>query len=86
MSENREDIRNPEEGLIDIVGILKEYLQTLRRMWIWVLILTVAGGGIFYARGFFSWHPVYTASATFTITASLDDGTDTAGSYRFYDN
>jgi len=72
MSENREDIRNPEEGLIDIVGILKEYLQTLRRMWIWVLILAVAGGGIFYARGFFSWHPVYTASATFTITASLD--------------
>lgn len=32
MSENREDIRNPEEGLIDIVGILKEYLQTLRRL------------------------------------------------------
>ena len=86
MSENREENKNPEEGLIDIIDLLKDYFQTLRRMWAWVLILAVAGGGIFYARSFFSWQPVYTASSTFTITASRDDGTDTTGSYSFYDN
>ncbi len=88
MSERREENRtqNPEEGLIDIVGLLKEYLRTLSRMWLWILILTLAGGGISYARSYFSWQPSYTASATFTITASQDTGTDTTGTYSFYDN
>lgn len=88
MSERREENRaqNPEEGRIDIVGLLKEYLRTLSRMWLWILILTLAGGGISYARSYFSWQPSYTASATFTITASQDTGTDTGGAYSFYDN
>ena len=88
MSERREENRtqNPEEGLIDIVGLLKEYLRTLSRMWLWVLILTLAGGGLSYARSYFSWQPSYTASATFTITASQDTGTDTTGVSSFYDN
>lgn len=88
MSERREENRtqNPEEGLIDIVGLLKEYLRTLSRMWLWVLILTLAGGGLSYARIYFSWQPSYTASATFTITASQDTGTDTTGVNSFYDN
>lgn len=88
MSERREENRtqNPEEGLIDIVGLLKEYLRTLSRMWLWVLILTLAGGGLSYARSYFSWQPSYTASATFTITASQDTGTDTTGVNSFYDN
>ena len=85
MSERREENRtqNPEEGLIDIVELLKEYLRTLGRMWLWVLILTLVGGGISYARSYVSWQPSYTASATFTITASQDTST---GSYSCYDN
>lgn len=86
MSETREEIKNPEEGLIDIVGILSDYLRTLRRMWVWVLILAVAGGAVLYAKSWLSWSPRYTASATFTISASRDDGTGGTGSYAYYDN
>lgn len=79
--------KKPSEGeLIDIVGILTDYLRTLRRMWIWILILSVAGGAVFYIRSYISWTPVYTASATFTISASANGGSDTSGSYAFYDN
>jgi len=78
--------KNREEGLIDIVGILTDYLRTLRRMWIWVLILAAAGGIFSYARSWMAYTPVYTASATFTITASQDGMSQTEGSYSFYDN
>ncbi len=78
--------KNREEGLIDIVGILTDYLRTLRCMWIWVLILAAAGGIFSYARSWMAYTPVYTASATFTITASQDGMSQTEGSYSFYDN
>lgn len=86
MSESKEEIKNPEEGLIDIIGLLQGYFGTLRRMWLWVLLLALAGSVLLYARSYLSWSPRYTASATFTITASRDDGTETSGSYAFYDN
>ena len=50
--------KNREEGLIDIVGILTDYLRTLRRMWIWVLILAAAGGIFSYARSWMAYTPV----------------------------
>ena len=55
-------------------------------MWIWVLILAVAGGTFSYLRSYMTWSPRYTASATFTITASQDGADSTTGSYAFYDN
>ena len=78
--------KNQEEGLIDIVGMLTDYLRTLRRMWIWVLILAIAGGILSCARSWMAYTPVYTASATFTIAASQDGMSQTEGSYSFYDN
>lgn len=86
MNTQNEEKRQTEEGLIDIVGLLTDYLRTLRRMWIWVLILAVAGGAFFYVRDWMAWSPRYTASATFTITASQDGSDLTSGSYAFYDN
>ena len=44
MSTQNEENKQTEEGLIDIVGLLTDYFRTLRRMWIWVLILAVAEG------------------------------------------
>ena len=86
MNTQNEEIRQTEDGLIDIVGLLMDYLRTLRRMWIWVLILAVAGGTFAYVRDYMTWSPRYTASATFTITASQDGSDATSGSYAFYDN
>ena len=86
MNTQNEEIRQTEDGLIDIVGLLMDYLRTLRRMWIWVLMLAVAGGTFAYVRDYMTWSPRYTASATFTITASQDGSDATSGSYAFYDN
>ena len=86
MNTQNEEIRQTEDGLIDIVGLLTDYFRTLRRMWIWVLILAVAGGVFAYVRDYMTWSPRYTASATFTITASQDGSDATSGSYAFYDN
>ncbi|KAA8501183.1 AAA family ATPase [Mediterraneibacter catenae] len=86
MSTQNEENKQTEEGLIDIVGLLTDYFRTLRRMWIWVLILAVAGGAFSYIRSYMTWSPQYTASATFTITASQDGSDSTTGSYAFYDN
>lgn len=86
MSTQNEENKQTEEGLIDIVGLLTDYFRTLRRMWIWVLILAVAGGTFSYLRSYMTWSPRYTASATFTITASQDGSDPTTGSYAFYDN
>lgn len=86
MSTQNEENKQTEEGLIDIVGLLTDYFRTLRRMWIWVLILAVAGGTFSYLRSYMTWSPRYTASATFTITASQDGADSTTGSYAFYDN
>ena len=86
MGTQNEENKQTEEGLIDIVGLLTDYFRTLRRMWIWVLILAVAGGAFSYIRSYMTWSPRYTASATFTITASQDGSDSTTGSYAFYDN
>lgn len=74
-----------EEGLIDLVGLLSDYFRTFRRMWVWILILAVLGGVFVYVRGYLSWTPQYTASATFTVTAG-QDSSSLSGSYSFYDN
>ena len=85
MSRQNEAAGQPEE-LIDIVGLLTDFLRTLRRMWIWVVILAIAGGALSFTRDYMSWSPRYTASATFTITATQDSTDGTTGSYAFYDN
>ena len=85
MDAKTEEKVQTEEGLIDIVGLLTDYFRTFRRMWAWVLILAVLGGGFAYVRSYMSWTPRYTASATFTITISQDTSS-ASGSYSFYDN
>lgn len=86
MNTQNEEKNQTEEGMIDLVGILADFFRTLQRMWIWVLILAVAGGALSYVRSYTSWSPRYTASATFTITAGQAGSDETSGSYAFYDN
>ena len=50
MDAKTEEKVQTEEGLIDIVGLLTDYFRTFRRMWAWVLILAVLGGGFAYVR------------------------------------
>ena len=85
MNTQSEEIKR-EEDLIDIVGLMTDYVRTLRRTWAWVLILAIACGAFFYVRNWMNWTPVYTASSTFTVTAGKSSKASTEGSYSFYDS
>ena len=56
-----------EQQEIDIVGILRDFLHSLRRLWPVVLVLTVALGALFYNRGTRGYTPQYTAEATVSV-------------------
>lgn len=51
----------------DIFALLRDFLISLRRMWLLVLLLTVAGGALFYFRGTRSYSPQYLAEATVSV-------------------
>ena len=84
MSEQRIENKAEEAERIDLIRFLGDFFRVFRRTWIWVLILTVAGGAFFYFRDYRSWSPVYTASATFTVR--LNNGVGTSGTNTYYEN
>ena len=81
MSEERVEKKAGEPELIDLVSVLADFFRMLRKMWVWVLILALLGGGFFFIRNYRSWSPVYTASATFTV--SLNNGVGTSGTNSY---
>ena len=84
---NQENEKSQEMELIDITGLLSDYLRIFRKMWAWVLILTISGSGIFYVRARMQYQPRYTASATFTINIQSDQQVGgNSGSSNFFDN
>lgn len=84
---NQENEKNQELELIDITELLMDYLRIFRRMWAWILVLTIMGAGVFYVRAQKQYIPVYTASATFTINIQSDQkNSDSLGTTSFYDN
>ena len=68
MNTQNEESMQTEEGMIYLVGLLEDYFRTLRRMWIWVLILAVLGGAFSYIRSYVTWSPRYTASSILLVT------------------
>ena len=51
MSEQRIENKAEEAERIDLIRFLGDFFRVFRRTWIWVLILTVAGGGFFLFSG-----------------------------------
>ncbi len=56
-----------EQQEIDLVGLLRDFLSSLRRLWPLVLVLTVTMGALFYVRGVRSYSPRYVAEATVSV-------------------
>lgn len=69
---------------LDQLTVIVDFLRVIPRMWVWILILVIACGGIFYARAYVSYVPVYTAEATFTINITREQSI--SGSNAYYDN
>lgn len=86
MSNLDEKQKMEEPELIDVMTLLTDYLRILRRMWIHVLILAIIGGLVFGFRAQMFYHPMYTASATFTINIRVEQQDGTAGNTTFFDN
>ena len=71
--------------LIDITQFIIDYLKIARRMWMWFLILCLAGSSVFYVKAKVQYRPMYTASATFTINIYEDQGMGSETT-AFFDN
>ena len=83
----QENEKSQEPELIDITEMLSDYFRIFRRMWAWVLILTLLGTGIFYIRARVQYQPRYMASATFTVNIQRDQqGVGESGTVAFYNN
>lgn len=85
--DNQEKETLSEEKLIDITEILGDYLRIFHKMWLWLLIFALLGSVVFYVRARFSYSPIYTASATFTINMQKEQqSAGTTSATAFYDN
>lgn len=82
MEENR---RERELQPIDLSRLLRSFLRTARRWWPLALALALLLGGLQYVRARRSYRPMYTASATFSVTVGVDDTTDLLGGTSYYD-
>ena len=56
MNERNDETRKEAEQ-IDLYGLLADYLRVLSRMWLWVVLLAIAGGINFFVRDYTSWSP-----------------------------
>ncbi len=63
-----------------------DFIKGLRRFWILIAALAILFGGVTFIRGYRSYSPRYTTSATFTISTSTGSGRTDGGmtSYSFY--
>ena len=66
--------RAPEK--IDILSLLSDLLNRLKRFWWVILLLTLSCGAFFYFRSAVTYTPTYTADAT--VTVELENGTSTS--------
>lgn len=79
--------KDQEQGLIDITELVVDYFRIFRRMWAWILILTILGAAAFYVRVRIQYTPRYTASATFTINILREQqNLGETGASTYFDN
>ncbi len=79
--------KDQEQGLIDITELVVDYFRIFRRMWAWILILTILGAAAFYVRARIQYTPRYTASATFTINIQREQqNLGETGTSTYFDN
>lgn len=83
---SQEKEKNQDDGRIDIIEFLMDYLRIARRMWAWFLIFAILGTGFFYIRARIQYTPMYTASATFTINIRTEQGSGESDSATYFDN
>ena len=67
--ESTEKERIEETEKIDIISFAGDFLYGLKKLWLLILVLTLACAGISYFRTSYTYTPQYVASATMSVTA-----------------
>lgn len=67
--ESTEKERIEETEKIDIISLAGDFLYGLKKLWLLILVLILAGAGISYFRTSYTYTPQYVASATMSVTA-----------------
>lgn len=80
----KEKDRAENYDTLDQMAVVVDFLRVLPRMWVWIVLLVIVCGGLFYAKAYMDYVPVYTAEATFTINIRKEQSI--SGSNAFYDN
>ena len=70
---------------IKLLDLFVRFRQTLSRMWIVVLALTIGLGALTYIRAERAYVPMYQSKAIFTVEAGYSDSADIFGSGAYYD-
>lgn len=83
--DERDERREEQDGLFELTRLLRSCLRTARRWWPLVLVLALALGSLQYIRAKRSYRPVYTASATFSVSCGVDNTTDLISGSSYYD-
>ena len=82
-----EEARSEQQGeLIDLSEVLHNFPRTLRRTWALILVLAAALGSLQYFRAERSYRPVYTASATFSVSSGVSSATNMIDTAKYYDS
>ena len=83
--DERDARREEQDGLFDLARFLRSCLRTARRWWPMVAVLALLCGGLRFFQARRSYRPMYTASATFSVTCGVDDTTDLLSGSSYYD-
>ena len=59
--------KSAESERADIISFVNDFFHRLKRLWIWVLVMTLAVSAIFYYRTSVTYSPVYVAEATVSV-------------------
>lgn len=82
MEEKKIDRR--DEGVIDISRLLQEFLPVLKKLFWIPLALAAIVGALWFAKGYFSYTPMYACEVTFTIQVSASGNTEQSSGYSYY--
>lgn len=80
--------QNKQETIqkLDLGPLFHNFFRLFARLWPLVLAAAVLLGGLRYVRSSVSYVPMYTASATFSVSTGMDTTTDIITGSSYYDN
>ena len=59
--------KTTESEKIDVISFVNDFFHRLRRLWVWVFLLTVVFASLFYYRTRTTYSPTYVAEATVSV-------------------